>query len=133
MSAFVTDTHPLLYFAGSEERRLGRKARTAFRAFEAGEIALYVPATVVLETWLLARGGRLRLGSTLARWWQDIEGPGLVHVELTANDVLAASELEWDHKDVFDRLIVASARRLDLPLITGDAAITDWAGVPIHW
>jgi PIN domain nuclease of toxin-antitoxin system len=133
MDAFVTDTHPLLYFAGSLERRLGRKARAAFRAFEAGELALYVPATVVLETWLLARGGRLKLRSTLARWWQEIEGPNLLHVELTAADVLAGSELDWDHQDVFDRLIVACALRLELPLITGDAAITDWAGVPIHW
>jgi PIN domain nuclease of toxin-antitoxin system len=56
-----------------------------------------------------------------------------VHVELTAGDVLAAGELDWDHEDVFDRLIVACALRLDLPLITGDAAITDWAGVRIHW
>jgi PIN domain nuclease of toxin-antitoxin system len=133
MNAFVTDTHPLVYFAGSRERRLGRKALAAFRAFEAGQAVLYVPATVVLETWLLALGGRLPLRGSLARWWQQMEGPGLVHVELTAADVLAAGELDWDHKDVFDRLIVACALRLDLPLITGDAAITDWAGVPIHW
>ncbi|MFL5404749.1 MAG: hypothetical protein ACJ79O_02715 [Myxococcales bacterium] len=47
---------------------------------------------------------------------------------------MAASELDWDHKDVFDRLIVvACALRLDLPLITGDAVITDWGGVQIQW
>lgn len=133
MNAFVTDTHPLVYFAGSRERRLGRKARAAFRAFEAGQVALYVPATVVLETWLLARGGHLRFPGSLARWWQQIERPALVHVELTAGDVVAASELDWDHKDVFDRLIVACALRLDLPLITGDTVITDWGGVQIQW
>ena len=41
------------------------------------------------------------------------------------------------HRDLFDRLIVACARRVDLPLLTRDSAITAWAeetgGVEVAW
>jgi PIN domain nuclease of toxin-antitoxin system len=52
---------------------------------------------------------------------------------MEAIDVFAAYELDWQHSDPYDRLIVATARRLELPLITGDQAITDWGGVEVCW
>ena len=33
----------------------------------------------------------------------------------------------------FDGLICAAARRLEVPLITRDAAITAWGHVPVLW
>jgi len=131
--SFVTDTHPLVFYAADAVKRLGRRARGAFEAFEAGKATLYVPAPVVLETWMLARAGKLKLRTTLGAWWRDLESAGLVYEPLEGADVIAASELDWGHNDLFDRLIVSTARRLDLPLITADGAITAWGGVSVHW
>jgi PIN domain nuclease of toxin-antitoxin system len=133
MDSFVVDTHPLVLFAAGAGRRLGRKARAAFEAFEAERATLYIPAPVVLESWLLARGGKIKLKTTLRAWWDTLERAGLQHVPMESLDVIAASELDWQHHDVFDRLIVATAQRLELPLITGDAEITDWGRVDVHW
>jgi PIN domain nuclease of toxin-antitoxin system len=44
-----------------------------------------------------------------------------------------ARELEWDHTDGSDRLIVAIVLRLDLPLVTADRAIAQWGGVEVIW
>ena len=132
-NSFVTDTHPLVFHAADAPQRLGTKARKVFDAFEAGEVTLYVPAPVVLETWMLARGGKVRIKTSFAAWWRDLETAGLIHEQLTFAEVIAASELDWSHRDLFDRLIVATARRLKLPLITGDDAITEWGGVQVSW
>jgi hypothetical protein len=49
------------------------------------------------------------------------------------NDVLRARELDWSHREMSDRMIVASALRLDLPLVTADRAIAEWGGVEVIW
>ncbi len=133
MDCFVTDTHPLVHYAADALSKLGPNARAAFEGFEAGKVALYVPAPVVLETWLLARGGKLKLRTSLGSWWRQLESAGLVHVPLEAADIVSATELEWSHGDIFDRTIVAIAMRIGLPLITADGAITDWGRIDVHW
>jgi PIN domain nuclease of toxin-antitoxin system len=96
-----------------------------------------VPAPVVFETWLLALNGTIELQTTLAAWWEGLGAAGLHHLDLSRDDILHAAALDWAHHDPFDRLIVATARRMDLPLLTKDRAIVDWAeetgGVEIAW
>ena len=130
---FVTDTHPLLWFAANQRRKLGSKARVAFDAYESGEASIYVPAPVIIECWMLARNGTLMLEGSLDKWWRSVQAPGLLPVELTPEDVIRAADLAWDHDDVFDRLIVATTQRLDVPLITKDGSITTWGGVEVRW
>lgn len=129
---FVTDTHPIVWLA-AQPRKLGRRAERAFAAYEAGAAVLYVPAPVVLETWFLAKNGRLRRPTTVREWWRAIASPSLVFEPMTAEDVLEAEQLAWRHDDVFDRLIVACALRLGLPLVTADEAITDSGLVDVVW
>src|SRR4051812_7621169 len=115
---FVVDTHPLLFYAGDQLRKLGRKARQVFDHFEQGRATLFVPAPVVLETWLLARNGTIELETSLQSWWRRVSRPGLVQIDLSAEDIFAAERLDWRHRDFFDRLVVATARRLDCALVT---------------
>ncbi|MCI0672329.1 MAG: PIN domain-containing protein [Myxococcaceae bacterium] len=129
VEGYVVDTHPLLFYAGNDLKRLSKRARAAFEAAESGEGFLYVPAPVVLETWLLALNGTIRLQTTLAAWWEDLAASGFHPLDMTRDDILDAAALRWSHRDIFDRLIVATAQRMDLPLLTKDHAITEWAGV----
>jgi hypothetical protein len=94
---FVADTHALVFHAADQQRKLGRKARAHFEAFEAGEAVLYVLTPVVIE------------------------------------DVFRARALAWDHPDFFDRMIVATTLRLELPLVTADVAITELGLVKTRW
>jgi PIN domain nuclease of toxin-antitoxin system len=133
VSAFVVDTNALLFYAGGKGSKLGKAARAVFEKYERGVACLYVPVPVVIETWMLAMNGTLRLATTLDGWWAQVESEELVQTELTRDDVLRAASLEWDHTDVFDRLIVATALRLECPLVTKDSAITDWGGIDTLW
>ena len=130
---FVLDTHPLIWHAAGANAKLGPVARKAFRDYERGACALYVPAPVVIETWFLSMNGTIRVDGSIASWWQRIASPTLLHVDLSHDDILEAARLDWDHNDVFDRMIVAVARRLDCPLLTKDATIQAFAGVETAW
>ncbi len=130
--AFVTDTHPVVWLA-ADRKKLGRRAARAFDAYEAGEATLYVPAPVVLETWFLRKNGRIRASTSLGSWWDSVASPSLLFEPMTGEDVVQAERLHWEHVDVFDRLIVACALRLGLPLVTADAAITDSTLVEVVW
>lgn len=130
---FVLDTHPLVWHAAGDDKKLGARARKIFREYENGNCALYVPAPVVIETWFLAMNGTIRVDGTIAGWWQRIAGPMLLHVDLSHEDVMEAARLDWDHRDVFDRLIVATARRLECPLLTKDSVISAFPGVETVW
>lgn len=133
LDSFVIDTHALIWFAADVPKKLGRRARAALAAHERGAAVLHVPAPVVLETWFLARAGRIRLNTSLSRWWEQIAGPTLILEPMTAEDVLTAARLDWSHPDVYDRLIVAAALRLGLPLITADSAIEESRLVETVW
>ena len=133
MSAYVLDTHPLVFYAAKRLSKLGRKARAVFEQFERGQACLYVPAPVVIETWQLALNGTVTLSTTLDAWWSEIQVDELVQTDLTAEDVLRAVSLDWEHHDPFDRLIVSTALRLDCPLLTRDGTIMEWGGVETVW
>lgn len=44
-------------------------------------------------------------------------------LEISAADAILAGELAWDHRDPFDRMIVAQAARRGYRLATSDAAL----------
>jgi len=58
--------------------------------------------------------------------------PAFQPFDLTPEQVYLASE-DRPNNDPFDGLICAAARRLDVPLITRDAAITEWGKVRVVW
>lgn len=133
MDSFVTDTQALAAFARNKPALLGRAALAAFEAFDAGRAAIYVPAPVLVELANLARSGKLPVSTTPGAFLRQLADTGLVLLALEPEDVLAAAELAWDHRDPFDRLIVATALRLGLPLLTNDRAIAAWGGVDAIW
>jgi PIN domain nuclease of toxin-antitoxin system len=132
LAAAVADTHALLYHA-SGSPRLGKRAAAHFAACERHEAILYVPAAVMWEVALLARGARVNLRRTPREFFADLySNPGYQPYDLNAGQIFDADDLRIN-RDPFDALIVAAARALDLPLLTRDTAITDSATVKVLW
>jgi PIN domain nuclease of toxin-antitoxin system len=130
--SYVVDTHVLAWHA-TGARKLGRAARDVLDRAESGAVVLYVPAPVLAELAGMSRNGKLRIASSFRRWWSDLQTTGFVGIPLELDDVLRASELDWNHADMLDRVIVATALRLDVPLVTADRAIAKWGGVEVVW
>lgn len=74
------------------------------------------------------RHGQLDLGSQRDRFFADLQRVGVVEVPITARLAVAATDLDWEHRDPADRLIVATATELALPLITRDRVIATCYG-----
>ena len=131
MRAAVTDTHALLFHAGT--RALGPKAAAHFNAAERGEALIYVPIAVLIEVTFLHRAGRGGLKVAPAAFFNTLFlNPCYQAIDLTAEQVFAAEELRIN-RDPFDGLIAAAAVVLGLPLITRDRDLTASKAVKVIW
>ena len=130
--AAVTDTHALLYHASSSPK-LGRKAAAHFTRAEERRALIYVPAAVIWEVGLLARGGRFNLRRSVREFFGDLfSNPAYQPYDLTPAQIFDADELSID-RDPFDALICAAARDLELPLMTRDSGIAGSGAVRVIW
>jgi PIN domain nuclease of toxin-antitoxin system len=130
--AAVTDTHALLYHA-AKSPRLGRAAARHFARAEGREALVYVPAAVIWEVGLLARGGRFNLRRSARGFFDDLfSNPAYQAYDLSAAQIFDADELRIS-ADPFDALICAAARDLELPLMTRDTVIEMSGTVRVIW
>jgi predicted nucleic acid-binding protein len=128
----VCDTHALVYYALGGTR-LGTRASALFDACEAGSSTIYVPAAVMIEFGHVLSRRRAPSARPLRDFFEDLfANPAFQPYDLTPEQVYLANEVR-PNNDPFDGLICAAARRLDLPLITRDAEITEWGQVRVVW
>lgn len=131
-AAYVTDTHPLVFHV-TGSRGLSPRALGIFQAADAREAIVFVPVTVLWEIALLERVGRIHLGVPL-RAFADALFSNAAYQSLPLDrEVVALAHEARPNDDPFDALIAASARSLDLPLVTRDAAIQEWRPVKTAW
>jgi PIN domain nuclease of toxin-antitoxin system len=132
VDAAVTDTHALLYHAAASAR-LGPRAAAHFTRAEERRAIVYVPAAVIWEVALLARGGRFNLRRAPRDFFADLfSNPAYQPYDLTAAQIFDADDLRIN-RDPFDALICAAARDLELPLLTRDADIGKSGVVRTLW
>ena len=125
MIAGLLDTHPLLWELAGDERVPSwlREAidRDASR-FGVSDVCLW-------EVAIKRSVGKLKASADLP---QTITELGFARIAITRSQVWAVGDLPLHHRDPFDRLLIAQAQELALPLITGDAAMSAY-GVPTLW
>lgn len=125
----LLDTHPLAWFV-LDHRRLGAKAFRLMSGASRGELG--IPSAVVHELGRIIAEGKLEFDGRPS----DVFGPilefhGVRPASLDA--AIAAPALALPHGDPYDRLIVAEALVLGMPLITKDGNITDSGVVRVIW
>ncbi len=126
----VLDTHAWVWWVSKPEK-LGRKAARAI--FKADRIG--VPAISAWEVSMKAAAKKLRFDRPYEAWIDEaLAADSRVElVPLLARISVEAVRLSWPHADPADRMIVASARVLDAPLVTADAAIRESRLVRCLW
>lgn len=130
---YVTDTHPFVFYAIGETKKLGRKALRAFTQAERRQATVYIPTACFFELALLLEGGKVRSAIPFPEWKTRVEASGSFIIEpLTWEDVEEARSLAT-LVDPFDRLIAGTANRLRCPLITRDSRIAKSRLVAVVW
>lgn len=120
----VLDTHVLLWWASGDEAQLSAAALQAIEA-ELGGGRIMVSSISAWELAMLVAKGRVALAMDVEQWLSvvsQIDEVGFVAVD---NEIAVKSiELPGEfHEDPADRIIVATARKLAVPLVTADDRI----------
>jgi PIN domain nuclease of toxin-antitoxin system len=132
--ALVTDTHPLIYYFCTDQRKLSSKAKRAFEdARNAKAKAIYVPTPVLWELSMLVQDNKIQLKQSFEQWVKSLfKHPMVIEQTLDSEIIIECHGLMFTD-DPFDRMIVATANHLGLPLITNDAAIHSAQPCDIFW
>ena len=126
----VLDTHAWLWWL-TAPRRLGKSAsRSIKRASRIG-----VPAICVWEVAMKDERGKLKFDRPHAIWLDEAlaEDPRVELLALVPRVAVVAAALAWQHADPADRMIVATARVHQAPLVTADERIHDSRLVRCIW
>jgi PIN domain nuclease of toxin-antitoxin system len=122
----LLDTHAAIWL--TEDQPMSAQAIRAIReAMRAGE--LLFSAVSAWEIGLLAAKGQIALAVPVRLWLGRLaEKPGVRIISLDADVALNATLLPQPFvQDPADRFLVASARALDVPIVTRDRRILDYA------
>ena len=126
---YVADTMAIVLYL--ENRKSNAIVEQIFDEADNGKITIHVPAIVFAEILYLSEKGRI--GLTLA----DVEK----HLKKSPNfretplnfEIIEQAEQISDIPELHDRLIAATAKFLNLELITNDPKITNSAFVKTIW
>jgi len=130
---YVTDTHPLVFWASDRKQRMGKRARRIFQEGEQGKHSIIVPVIVLEETARLVEKKVVRLAVPLRRWAQELDRSANFQVQPYTMEILLESIALSAIRDPADRVIVATARYLRCTLITADEAVQDGKWVDTVW
>lgn len=126
---YLADTVTIIrHFSGTG--RIGRKARTILEGVEKGDHHLFLSTVSLVEILYLSEKKRImiNLGESL-----DIidDSANYSIVDLTTEIVKFAEKI--DFPEIFDRLIISTARYLGVPILTSDRAIRSSGFVEAVW
>lgn len=126
-STLILDTHILIWWLTADPRL----SKNSIQDIASAE-TVYISAATIWELAIKSALGKfntkttkqlqrlLRAPSMTLRSWE------LTPLAISADHAALAGSLRWSHRDPFDRMLVAQARTLNIPLITDDIAIKNY-------
>lgn len=118
----LLDTH-IWVWSQLDPDRLSRKVRAALQAPDA---ELWLSPISVWELLLLIEAGRVKVHGDPAAWVEEALRAGpFREAPLTHAAALETRRVALRHRDPADRFLVATARVLDLALVTADTRLLD--------
>jgi PIN domain nuclease of toxin-antitoxin system len=133
----LLDTHVWLWSVEGDTRRVGRRTRRLLSRAESQDAIRISPATL-FELTALDALGRVRLARPPEQWIRDSLEAARVHIaELAPAIAIDAGHIpRTSLADPIDRLLVATARRLEATFLTSDERILQYAsktgGLRVH-
>jgi len=121
----LLDTQPLLWVLAGDRRLPGWLAEEVDDA----PSAFGVSAVSLWEIAIKRSTGKLTVPDHLPDIVSDL---GFSELSITRRQVWAVADLPFHHRDPFDRLLIAQAADLDLPIVSGDRAFAEY-GVETRW
>lgn len=124
MTTLLLDTHAFIWWARGDARL--RPSWIEPIIDSANTVLFSAASTWELET--KKRGGRLSFHKDVADVAQEF---GFELLSISVAHATRAGSLEWEHRDPFDRMLVAQAQLESSTIVTADEAILSAPGVKV--
>lgn len=128
MHSILLDTHIFVWLMlGSN--KLTNNARNAIESCTENEGNLLVSAISIWEIGMLIQHGRLTMNEPVLQWIKEALSAPYIHLAPISPEIAIEScQLPGDfHGDPADRIITATSRVLNVPLLTKDERIHNYA------
>jgi PIN domain nuclease of toxin-antitoxin system len=122
----LLDTHVYLWWDGAQAA-LNPDAQAMIQSQDNN---VFISAASVWEITIKRRLGKLTFHGPIVA---TIAANGFLEAPILPMDAEQAGDLEWQHTDPFDRLLVAQAIRHGFTLVTADRSIRAFGGVAQVW
>ena len=130
MTRLLLDTHVFIW-AISEPKRLSAKARNAIVKLEN---QVYVSPVTAYELSYKHRQGKIPSGAAIVTSFaRQVAHLLAAELPVSAPHAQAAGQLDWDHRDPFDRILAAQAMVEGLTLVTADEDLQAFQPVTTLW
>jgi PIN domain nuclease of toxin-antitoxin system len=125
----LLDTHVLIWWL-LDDPHLTEKAR---RVISPADHRVLVSSASAWEIATKHRLGKLpEIGSIVGKLPTYIRRERFEILPITFDHALLAGQLAGPHRDPFDRMLIAQARREELHVVSGDPVFADY-GVKVIW
>ena len=130
----VIDTHVLVWWV-SGSGKLSTAAKKALKTTLNSSSEVLISSISAWEIAMLVEKGRLVLSMDVESWLDEVRQIDGVRFLPVDNEIgVKATALPGDfHKDPADRMIVAPARKLAVPVVTADEKILQYEHVKTIW
>lgn len=128
MNNILLDTHIFIWLMSGSDR-LTQKAKKSIETCTENEGYIFVSAISIWEIGMLVQKGRLTLKEPILQWIQEsLSAPYIQLATLSPEIAVESCQLPGEfHGDPADRMIVATSRVLNTPLLTMDDRILIYA------
>lgn len=125
---YLLDTHTFLWLVNTPEVL----PDPVLRVLEDRSAIVLVSIVVPWEIAIKAKTGKLDAGDILDNFEEKATKAKLDMLETTVRQVVWAGRLPLHHRDPFDRLLIAQAFELRIPILSNDQTL-DLYGVSRIW
>jgi PIN domain nuclease of toxin-antitoxin system len=124
----ILDTHAFLWALTGDER-MSPHARETF----AGPAGLFLSIASLWEILIKVQSGKLNLPLPAGPYViRKLAENGIEVLPISIDHLLALERLPMDHRDPFDRMLIAQSLEEKLPIITSDPWFSRYA-VEVIW
>jgi PIN domain nuclease of toxin-antitoxin system len=123
----LLDTHVWIWILAGDARRIGRRARSLLTRAESRD-ALRISPVTLFEVMALHAAGRLQLTQPPDEWIRQATASAPVRIaELSPSIAVDAGRIPRDVlADPMDRLLVATAAKMEATMLSADARILQY-------
>ncbi|HEY7353972.1 MAG TPA: type II toxin-antitoxin system VapC family toxin [Terriglobales bacterium] len=123
----LLDTHVLFWWYSKPEKL----SKRAVSMVTEGSNAVLISAATAWELSIKAAMGKVDALPLVVDFSMFVDDEGFTELPVVASHAIRAGLLPLHHKDPFDRLLVAQAQDLNVPIISSDRGLDEYGIVRI--